>query len=282
MRLCAGVTPMRPAIGILILAAASLPVAVCARDPHRLELPQQTTWGGLVQGRTEADAEVSVAGRRLRIAADGSFLFGVGRDDIGPIVVKVRYADRSESTASIAVQSRDFAIERVDGVPESTVNPPPEIAKRIEREQIEVARARERDDDRQDFRFGFVWPARGRISGVYGSQRVLNGTPKNPHYGVDVAAKTGTPILAPAGGIVSFAKPDLYLTGGTVILDHGHGLSSVFVHLSRLDVEVGQRIEQGQRLGLVGATGRASGPHLHWGMNWFDVRIDPELIVGPM
>ena len=162
------------------------------------------------------------------------------------------------------------------------VNPPPHIAERIAREQKRVEAARLRDDARQDYRFGFVWPLRGRISGVYGSQRILNGTPKNPHYGVDVAAATGTPIAAPAGGVVTFADPDLYLTGGTVILDHGHGLSSVFVHLSRLDVEVGDRIEQGDVLGRVGATGRASGPHLHWGMNWFDVRIDPQLIVGPM
>ncbi len=253
-----------------------------ASTPHRLDLPQTTTQGGLVQGQTEADAQVWHTGRRLRVAKDGSFLIGVGRDEIGPVVIKVRFHDASDATASITVQPRTFKVERVDGVPESTVNPPPEIAKRIEREQAEVARARERDDDRQDFRFGFIWPAHGRISGLYGSQRVLNGTPKSPHHGVDVAAKAGTPILAPAGGIVSFAKPDLYLTGGTVILDHGHGLSSVFVHLSRLDVEVGQRIEQGKRLGLVGATGRASGPHLHWGMNWFDVRIDPQLIVGPM
>jgi murein DD-endopeptidase MepM/ murein hydrolase activator NlpD len=266
-----------PAIGVLV-AVGNLH----AGTPHRLDLPQFTTQGGLVQGRTEADAEVWLGGRRLRVAEDGSFLFGVGRDDLGPIGIKVRFRDDSDTTATITVQPRTFDIERVDGVPESTVNPPPEIARRIEREQAEVARARERDDDRQDFRFGFIWPARGRISGLYGSQRVLNGTPKNPHYGVDVAAKTGTPILAPAGGIISFAGPDLYLTGGTVILDHGHGLSSVFVHLSRLDVEVGQRIEQGGRLGLVGATGRASGPHLHWGMNWFDVRIDPQLIVGPM
>jgi murein DD-endopeptidase MepM/ murein hydrolase activator NlpD len=268
-------------VAVCVLAILGATGAL-AGDAHRLELPRHTTPGGLVQGRTETDARVIVAGRSLRVAADGSFVFGVGRDDAGPILVAVHFADNSETTTSIPVQPREFAIERVDGVPESTVNPPPEIAKRIEREQIEVAMARERDDDRQDFRFGFIWPARGRISGVYGSQRVLNGTPKNPHYGVDVAAKTGTPILAPAGGIISFAKPDLYLTGGTVIIDHGHGLSSVFVHLSRLDVQVGQRIEQGQRLGLVGATGRATGPHLHWGMNWFEVRIDPQLIVGPM
>jgi murein DD-endopeptidase MepM/ murein hydrolase activator NlpD len=139
---------------------------------------------------------------------------------------------------------------------------------------------RERDDPRQDFRFGFIRPLAGRISGVYGSQRVLNGTPKDPHYGLDIAAPDGTPFVAPAAGVVSFADADLYLTGGTVVLDHGHGLSSVFIHLSRIDVREGQRVAQGEVLGRVGATGRASGPHLHWGVNWFDVRLDPGLLVG--
>ena len=121
----------------------------------------------------------------------------------------------------------------------------------------------------------------GRISGVYGSQRVYNGKPKSPHSGLDVAAPKGMPVLAPAGGIITFANPGLYLTGGTVLVDHGHGLSSSFLHLSRLDVSVGQRVEKGQAIGLVGATGRATGPHMHWGMNWFGVRVDPQLLVDP-
>jgi murein DD-endopeptidase MepM/ murein hydrolase activator NlpD len=116
---------------------------------------------------------------------------------------------------------------------------------------------------------------------VFGSQRIYNGTPKSAHSGVDVASKQGTPILAPAGGIVTFAQPDLYLTGGTVLIDHGHGVSSNFLHMSRIDVKVGDRVEQGQVIGLVGATGRANGPHMHWGMNWFDVRVDPLLLMTP-
>lgn len=248
----------------------------------RLELPGSTTQGALVMGRTENGAIVTLGDRPMRVGRDGAFLFGIGRDEVGPLLVRARMIDGRRSQQKLVIEARAFQTERVDGVPESTVNPPPQIAERIAREQLEVARARERDDAREDFRFGFIWPLRGRISGRYGSLRILNGTPKNPHYGVDVAAQTGTPIIAPAGGIVSFAQTDLYLTGGTVIIDHGHGLSSVFVHLSRLHVAVGQHIEQGERLGLVGATGRASGPHMHWGMNWFDVRIDPELIVGPM
>ncbi|PIV36881.1 MAG: peptidase M23 [Lysobacterales bacterium CG02_land_8_20_14_3_00_62_12] len=262
-----------------LLLGLCLPGLSCA---NALELPTLMVQGGLIIGRSVPPARIDYAGKPLRVAADGSFLIGIGRDATGSIVVHGRFPDGSSATASVAIQQRDYAIERVAGVAEAMVNPPPEIARRIEREQAEVALARQRDDDRQDYRFGFSWPARGRISGVYGSQRILNGSPKNPHYGVDIAAANDTPILAPAGGIISFARSDLYLTGGTVLIDHGHGLSSVFVHLSRLDVGVGDRVEAGQRIGLVGATGRATGPHLHWGMNWFEIRLDPQLLVAPM
>jgi len=248
----------------------------------RTELPTTTTPGALVFGRTEAGATVTFEGRALRVARDGSFLFGLGRDVAGTARIDVRYRDGTTATLQIPIKAREFAIERVDGLPDSTVNPDPKLAERIAREQVLVAKARERDDARQDFRFGFRWPNQGRISGLYGSQRILNGTPKNPHYGVDIAVGTGTPIHAPAGGIISFVAKDLYLTGGTVIIDHGHGLSSVFVHMSRIDVRPEQAIKQGETIGAVGATGRATGPHLHWGMNWFETRLDPQLVVGPM
>lgn len=266
---------------ILSIFAMLLALDAGAASP-RTELPASTSPGAIVIGRTEPGSEITFSGRRLRIAADGSFLFGLGRDVAGDAVIDVRYPEGSTQRLSIPISPRQFAIERVNGLPESTVNPNPQLAARIAREQAMVSKARERDDARQDFRFGFIWPNHGRISGVYGSQRILNGTPKNPHYGVDIAAGSGTPIHAPAGGLVSFVANDLYLTGGTVLIDHGHGLSSVFVHMSRIDVKPEQRIEQGQVIGAVGATGRATGPHLHWGMNWFDTRIDPQLLVGPM
>ncbi len=221
-------------------------------------------------------------GRSLRVSNEGRFLFGLGRDVAGSARVDVRYRDGGTQRVDIPIKPREFSTERVNGLPESTVNPDPKLAERIAREQALVTKARARDDARQDFRFGFTWPNRGRISGVYGSQRILNGTPKNPHYGVDIAVGTGTPIHAPASGIVSFVAKDLYLTGGTVIIDHGHGLSSVFVHMSRIDVKPEQAINQGTVIGAVGMTGRATGPHLHWGMNWFDTRLDPQLVAGPM
>ena len=260
------------------VAMATAPLdaaAACA-----LELPKSVRQGALVLGRAHPECSVHYGARTLSRAPDGGFVFGIDRDAPARATVTVIAAGGKTQSVAISVEARTYRVERVNGVPEATVNPSPEIAARIAREQAAVAKARERDDAREDYRFGFQWPLRGRVSGYYGSQRILNGTPKNPHMGLDIAAPTGTAVRAPAGGIISFAEPDLFLTGGTIVLDHGHGLSSVFVHLSRLDVTPGQRIEQGEVLGAVGMTGRASGPHLHWGMNWFEVRIDPGPLVG--
>jgi hypothetical protein len=255
-------------------------VAASAGTDCRPDLPHHVAQGGLVLGRVAPGCVVQVGDRKVRVAADGSFVLGVGRDARGPLQVRSGQPGAALASFALPIRDREWRVERVDGVPESTVNPPPAIAARIQAEQARVARVRERDDPRQDFRFGFIRPLDGRISGVYGSQRVLNGTPKDPHFGLDIAAPNGTPFVAPAAGVVTFADPDLYLTGGTLVLDHGHGLSSVFIHLSRIDVREGQRVAQGEVLGRVGATGRASGPHLHWGFNWFDVRLDPGLLVG--
>ncbi|TXH64741.1 MAG: M23 family metallopeptidase [Lysobacteraceae bacterium] len=247
---------------------------------RRTLLPQSVAQGSLVIGGTHPAAIVEYAGRTVRVAPSGRFAFGVGRDEQGPIVVRVTQPATGMIEHRIEVTPRDWPVEKIDGVPPNTVNPPPEIAERIEREQAMVAAARKRDDAREDYaeRF-FIWPVQGRISGRFGNQRVYNGTPKSPHSGMDIAAAQGTAIKAPAAGIVSFAAPDLYLTGGTVVLDHGAGISSNFLHLSRIDVKVGDRVAQGQIVGAVGATGRATGPHLHWGMNWFDTRIDPLLVL---
>jgi murein DD-endopeptidase MepM/ murein hydrolase activator NlpD len=145
-----------------------------------------------------------------------------------------------------------------------------------------IAAVRAKDTDRSWFADPFRWPASGRISGVYGSQRILNGEPRRPHFGVDIAAPVGTPVHAPNGGVVALAESDLYYTGGTVMLDHGHGITSVFSHLSSVDVEVGGRVSPGDFIGRIGATGRATGAHLDWRVNWFSERLDPQLLVGPM
>ena len=242
-------------------------------------LPATASQGALVIGNTHPAAIVEYAGRRLRVTPYGSFVFGIGRDATGTLALRIKQPATGWIEHRIVVTPRDWPVETINGVPPSTVNPPTAIAERIEREQARVAAARTRDDDRTGFAQPFDWPVIGRISGRFGNQRVYNGTPKSPHSGMDIAAPNGTPVKAPADGVVTFADPGLYLTGGTVVLDHGHGISSNFLHLSRIDVKVGDAVKQGDVIAAVGATGRATGSHLHWGMNWFDVRIDPLLVL---
>jgi murein DD-endopeptidase MepM/ murein hydrolase activator NlpD len=265
------------------LAATAAPPAARESRPiaatTTATLPARAQQGALVIGRTAPGATVEHAGRSMRVSPDGRFVFGIGRDATGDAVVKVRAPGDAEQELRIAIDPRDWPVERIDGVPPKTVDPPPAIAARIAREQAAVSAARDRDDAREDFAQPFLWPVQGRISGRFGNQRVYNGTPKSPHSGMDIAAANGTPVKAPAAGIVTFAAPDLYLTGGTVLIDHGAGVSSNFLHLSRIDVKVGDRVAQGQVFGAVGAAGRATGPHLHWGMNWFGVRVDPLLVL---
>lgn len=247
---------------------------------QRIVFPASVSQGALVFGKLPPGSSATYADRNLRVSGYGTVVFGVGRNEAGPLQVQVTRPDGSHETVSIAVTPRQWKEERINGVPPKTVNPPPEIAARIQREQARVSAARERDDDRTDFAQAFIWPVKGRISGRFGNARVYNGqAAPSGHSGMDIAVPTGTPVKAPAAGVITFADPDLYLTGGTILLDHGFGVSSNFLHLSRLDVKVGDRVEQGQVLGAVGATGRATGPHLHWGMSWFSTRIDPLLVL---
>jgi hypothetical protein len=285
---------LRLAASLLLLSLTSCATAPSMRHPATIGggvapvratlLPSRASQGALVIGSTHPAAIVTFEGRRVRVSADGRFVFGIDRDASGEVVVDVRQPGTGPVAHRITVLARDWPVERIDGVPPETVNPPPAIAERIEREQAQVSAARVRDDPRDDYAQAFTWPVQGRISGRFGNQRVYvlpdgSDAPRAPHSGMDIAVPQGTPVLAPAAGVVTFAAPELYLTGGTVLLDHGHGVSSNFLHLSRIDVRVGDRVEQGQVLGAAGATGRASGPHLHWGMNWFDVRVDPLLVI---
>jgi len=272
------------AASFALVLALSFAAPGAAASDRRTEIPDAVSQGALVVGNAEPRSVVELEGHRLRVAPDGSFAFGVGRDAESPLRLRVIWFDGATETINLRVLPRDWPVERVVGVPAKTINPPKHVAERIAREQALVSSARERDDPRTDFAQPFVWPVQGRISGRFGNQRVYvlpdgGDVPKSPHSGMDIAAPTGTPVLAPAAGVVTFAAPDLYLTGGTVLLDHGHGVSSNFLHLSRLDVAVGDRVEQGGVIGAVGATGRATGPHLHWGMSWFGVRIDPLLVL---
>jgi murein DD-endopeptidase MepM/ murein hydrolase activator NlpD len=268
---------MRWAIYVLALAWLAAPSLA-----QPLTLKGSLTQGGLVRGEVAPGTEVWFEGRRLRVDAAGRFVFGFGRDFRSPGRLEVRLPDGSMGRRRIELEARSYQIQRIDGLPPRQVSPSKAALERIRADAGRIDAARARDSDLSGFAEPVAWPAIGPISGVFGSQRILNGEPRAPHKGVDIAAPAGTPVGAMAMGIVSLAETDMYFTGGTVILDHGHGLHSIYVHLQDVLVEPGQRLRRGEVLGNVGATGRATGPHLHWGVYWFGEALDPELLVGPM
>jgi murein DD-endopeptidase MepM/ murein hydrolase activator NlpD len=247
-----------------------------------LQLEGSFVQGGLVRGQVPPGSEVRVAGRQLRIDHQGRFLLGFDRDEPSGQELTVRYPDGSRATRRLEIAQRDYRIERVDGLPPGQVTPSAEDLVRIEADALLIEAAQARDSAEPGLAQAFVWPVTGRISGIYGSQRILNGEPRQPHRGVDVAAPAGTPVGAMADGVVSLAAQDLYFTGGTVMIDHGYGLHSIYAHLSEVGISPGQAVRQGEAIGRVGATGRVTGAHLHWGVFWFERAIDPALLVGPM
>ena len=248
-----------------------------------LRLDGPRTQGALLRGRVAPGSAVEFDGAPVRVSEDGWFLIGFGRDAPPEAALEVTWPDGRRERQVLTVKPREYQIERVDGLPARKVTPrSEEDLARIASDVALVKKARRTDDARTDFLDGFQWPVKGRISGVYGSQRILNGEPRRPHYGIDIAAPTGTKVLAPAGGIVTMAHPDMFFSGGTLIVDHGHGLSSAFLHLSRILVFVGDRVAQGQPIAEVGSSGRSTGAHLDWRINLFTRRLDAALLAGPM
>ena len=248
-----------------------------------IQLEGPRTQGGLLHGRVAPGSTVEFEGFPVRVSPDGLFLVGFGRDAPPQACLALGRPDGGPARLVLDVEQREYRVERIDGLPAGKVAPDGEkVHARIRTEARMVRAARTIDHPRTDFRSGFRWPVEGRISGVYGSQRILNGEPREPHHGIDIAAPAGTKVHAPADGVVTLAHPDMYLSGGTLIVDHGHGLSSAFLHLSRILVMHGDRIRQGDAIAEVGATGRATGPHLDWRINLFDRRLDPALVAGPM
>lgn len=241
-----------------------------------VELSGSATQGGLIFGTAEPGSSVSLDGTPVSISEDGHFVIGFGRDESGTRELQVTSPDGENFQKSMPVQARQYAIERVDGLPPSTVTPDPSATARIQEDARMVATARQHREKQAYYANGFIWPAQGRVSGVYGSQRVLNGEPRRPHFGLDIAAPEGTDVYAPADGLITMTHPDMYFSGGTIILDHGQGLSSTFLHLSKILVEAGTFVKQGDLIARIGSTGRASGPHLDWRMNWLDKRVNPQ------
>ncbi len=238
--------------------------------------------GGLVQGKAAPGSQVEMDGERVRVSDEGVFLIAFGRDHAAASRLRVIQPDGKVEERVLKVMPREYDIQRIDGLPKRKVSPQKMDLERIRRESAQAKAARKRDDPRTDFLSGWIWPVQGPISGVYGSQRILNGEPRRPHFGVDIAVPEGTPVRAPADGVVTLAHPGMFFSGITLIIDHGHNLSSSFLHLSRVLVKEGDRVRQGDLIAEVGKTGRVTGAHLDWRMNYHSARIDPQLLVPPM
>jgi murein DD-endopeptidase MepM/ murein hydrolase activator NlpD len=237
--------------------------------------------GALLLGQAAVGTRPALDGRAVRVGPDGVFVLGFGRDAKPEAVLEIAHAGGRTESRRLAVAQREWQVQRVDGLPDAMVTPPPEVQERIARERAALAALRKVDSGEALFAGGFAWPAQGRISGVYGSQRVLNGAPRAPHLGLDIAAPTGTPVLAVAPGRVLLAA-EFYFLGKVVVLDHGHGVQSLYAHLSRLEVAEGMAVARRQPVGAIGATGRVTGAHLHLGVNWFATAVDPQPLLPPV
>ena len=257
----------------------SCSVVLALEAGDKLTIKDQLQQGSLVTGRICLKCQVVYLEEYLSTTKDGTFVFGLSRDT--PSVVHLTLIDpqNNEIKYSFPVKARVYDTQRIKGVPQRTVTPSESELNRIKEDARLVRTARERVTDRIDFMSGFIKPVNGRITGVYGSQRIYNGVQKSPHYGIDYASPKGSIVRAPASGLVTLAHDDLFYSGGTLIIDHGFGLSSSFLHLSSLLVSLGDVVKQGDPIAKVGSTGRSTGPHLDWRMNWRNVRIDPQLVL---
>ena len=255
------------------------PIAALAEP---LILTPAAIQGGLSFAKTRPGAKATLDGTALPITEDGEILIGFGRDHPAGSELVVTFADGNRQTQRITVADRDFDIQRIDGLPSKMVTPPGTVLNRIRGDAKRVREARAKTPRETLYRSGFIWPSHGVITGVYGSQRVLNGKERQPHWGIDIAAPTGTAVLSPADGIVTLVEPDLYFSGATLMIAHGYGLASTFLHLNTIDVALGQRVKQGEQIATVGSSGRSTGPHLDWRVNLGAVRVDAALLVPPM
>ena len=235
--------------------------------------------GHFIIGKTEPNSKIKIDKTQVRVSKDGYFVFGINRDRKYDLVITIEKDGIKEKVIK-KVQKRKYNIQRIDGLDEKKVTPPEEVYKRIKEENYKIGEARAINSELDFFKNKFIMPVEGIISGVYGSQRILNGKPKWPHYGIDIAAKKGTKIKSAATGIVTMAEDDLYYTGGTIIMDHGHGISTIYSHLENVIVKVGDKINQGDIIGTVGSTGRSTGPHLDFRINWFQTRLDPMSVLN--
>jgi Peptidase family M23 len=263
-------------IGVFLIAAL---ISGSASADDDVTFAGRLEQGGLVVGTAPPGTTITYNGTNLHLTPDGHFLVGIGRDAPAHIDMKVTTADGKVETKSLAIAKRDWEIERVDGVPQQLVTPDPVLAAKIAGENKLMYAAYMKLELTPFFETGFIRPAEGRISGVFGSQRILNGTPLAPHTGLDIAGGMGGQVHAAADGIVTLAHPMMVMTGNTVVLNHGYGLETIYIHMSKIFVTPGQQVKQGDLIGEIGMTGRANGPHLHFGATWFNTRLDPATLL---
>lgn len=276
---------------VVLSAAASMSFAAAAAEVNDqtnglsgqeqidVALNGKFTQGALLRGQAPAGAKVTLNGETVQTNKDGKFVVGFEREAPLQQTLIVELADGNKWQRDITLEKREYNIQRIEGLEQKMVTPPAEVTARIKQDNINVANARSGNSDLDALFTKFEWPAKGVISGVYGSQRILNGVPKWPHYGLDIANETGTPVYAPVDGVVTLAD-DLYYSGNTLILDHGMRVFSTFLHMDTITVEVGETVKQGEQIGTIGSTGRSTGPHLDWRINLGNIRLDPQTVIS--
>lgn len=260
----------------LLLGAVAIGVFSSATHAN-IELYGDVKQGGLMIGKTLPAAIVTLNEKPIKVSAKGDYTFGFSRDDLTRYELQVITPDGKQYSKTLIPEKREYNIQRIEGIKKSITNPNTKAVNRSKKDSTQVKAARAITSDLTAFSTGFIPPIQGIITGVYGSQRFYNGVPKSPHYGLDYAGDIGDPVKSPANGVVTLWVPDMFYSGGTMIIDHGHGINSTFLHLSKSYVSVGDTVKQGDIVAGVGESGRATGPHLDWRINWYNVRLDPAL-----